>query len=157
TGIAVACILVFAVTAPPARNFTPRRSGLWEAAGQLLGNLRSPALWVIYLQAFLTMGGFVALYNFLGFHMTEPPYLLPPTAGRFPFLPSLRRTLSSSGAGVMASRDGRRPVRSRGKVTMVGGVRLARVPNHWVVIVGVVVLTAGFFAAHAVAAGWAGS
>src|SRR5699024_1578585 len=67
TGIAVACILVFAVTAPPARNFTPRRSGLWEAAGQLLGNLRSPALWVIYLQAFLTMGGFVAMYNFLGF------------------------------------------------------------------------------------------
>lgn len=157
TGIAVACILVFAVTAPPARNFTPRRSGLWEAAGQLLGNLRSPALWVIYLQAFLTMGGFVAMYNFLGFHLTEPPYLLPLWATSFIFLAYLAGTLSSPRAGVLASRYGRRPVLIGGNVMMMGGVALTLVPNLWVVIVGMVVLTAGFFAAHAVAAGWAGS
>lgn len=157
TAIAVVCVLVFAVTAPAARNFTPRRSGLGEAVGQLVGNLRSPALCVIYLQAFLTMGGFVAMYNFLGFHLAGPPFLLPVWATSLVFLAYLAGTLSSPRAGVLASRLGRKPVLIGGNLVMMGGVALTLVPNLWVIILGMVVLTAGFFAGHAVAAGWAGS
>ena len=157
TAIAVVCVLVFAVTAPAARNFTPRRSGFGEAVGQLVGNLRSPALCVIYLQAFLTMGGFVAMYNFLGFHLAGPPFLLPVWVTSFVFLAYLAGTLSSPRAGVLASRVGRKPVLIGGNLVMMGGVALTLVPNLWVIILGMVVLTAGFFAGHAVAAGWAGS
>ncbi|KAA0919168.1 MFS transporter [Dietzia sp. ANT_WB102] len=157
TAIAVVCVLTFAVTAPPARNFTPRRSRLDEAVGQLLGNLRSPTLVVIYLQAFLTMGGFVAMYNFLGFRLVEPPFQLPLWLTSLIFLAYLAGTLSSPRAGVLASRLGRKPVLIGGNLLMMGGVSLALVPNIWVIILGMVVLTAGFFAAHAVAAGWAGA
>ncbi|MDV8001148.1 MFS transporter [Rhodococcus sp. IEGM 1408] len=157
TAIAVLCVLTFSATAPPARNFTPRRSGVAEAAGQLFGNLRSPTLWVIYLQAFLTMGGFVAMYNFLGFRLAEPPFLLPLWLTSFIFLAYLAGTLSSPRAGVLASRLGRRPVLIGGNLVMMGGVALTLVANIWVIILGMVVLTAGFFAAHAVAAGWAGT
>lgn len=157
TAIAVVCVLTFAVTAPPARNFTPGRSGFATAAGQLFGNLRSPTLWVIYLQAFLTMGGFVAMYNFLGFRLAEPPFLLPLWLTSFIFLAYLAGTLSSPRAGVLASRLGRRPVLIGGNLLMMAGVALTLVSNIWVIILGMVLLTAGFFAAHAVAAGWAGT
>lgn len=157
TALAVLCVLTFLATAPPARNFTPRRSGFVEAVGQLVGNLRSPALWVIYLQALLTMGGFVAMYNFLGFHLAEPPFGLPLWLTSFIFLAYLAGTLSSPRAGVFASRIGRKPVVIGGNVVMMSGAALTLVPQLWVIVLGMVLLTAGFFAAHAVAAGWAGS
>ena len=141
----------------PLWNFTPRRSRLDEAVGQLLGNLRSPTLVVIYLQAFLTMGGFVAMYNFLGFRLAGPPFQLPLWLTSLIFLAYLAGTLSSPRAGVLASRLGRKPVLIGGNLVMITGVALTLVPSIWMIILGMVVLTAGFFAAHAVAAGWAGA
>lgn len=156
TGVAVVCVLVFLRTAPRAVNFTPRTTQFSVAIAALVGNLRSPALWVIYLQGFLTMGGFVAVYNYLGFHLSAPPFLLPLWLTSFIFLAYLAGTLSSPRAGVLASRFGRKAVLIVGNLVMIAGTALTLVPNVWVIIVGTVVLTAGFFASHAVASGWAG-
>ena len=157
TGIAVVCVLVFLRAAPKAANFTPGTTGLGEAVRALVGNLRSPALWVIYTQGFLTMGGFVALYNFLGFHLAAPPFSLPIWLVSFIFLAYLAGTLSSPRAGTLASRYGRKPVLVAGNLIMMAGTAATLVPNVWVIITGTVVLTAGFFASHAVASGWAGA
>lgn len=155
--IAVICVLSFLRLAPRARNFTPRTTRPGEAISALLGNLGSGALWVIYLQGFLTMGGFVALYNFLGFHLAAPPFSLPIWLASFIFLAYLAGTFSSPRAGALASRYGRRPVLIAGNLVMMAGTAVTLVPNLWVVIIGTVVLTAGFFASHAVASGWAGA
>ena len=40
---------------------------------------------------------------------------------------------------------------------MLGGVALTMVPQLWVIILGMVVMTGGFFASHAVASGWSGA
>ncbi|NLS08863.1 MFS transporter [Nesterenkonia sp. MY13] len=157
TGLAVACVLIFLRLAPRARNFTPGRSSFREGMGQLFGNLRSGALWVIYLQGFLTMGGFVATYNFLAFHLAAPPFLMPLWLTSFIFLAYLAGTLSSPRAGALASRIGRKPVLIGGNLVMLGGLALTLVPQVWVIILGMVVLTGGFFASHAVASGWAGA
>lgn len=157
TGVAVVCVLIFLRTAPRAVNFTPRTTRLPEALAALFGNLRSPALWVIYLQGFLTMGGFVAVYNFLGFHLSAPPFSLPLGLASLIFLAYLAGTVSSPRAGVLASRFGRKPVLIVGNLVMMAGVALTLVPTVWVIVLGTVVLTAGFFASHAVASGWAGA
>ncbi|NDK30927.1 MFS transporter [Nesterenkonia haasae] len=157
TGLAVACVAVFVLTAPRARNFTPRRSNPRQAAGQLVGNMRSPGLRVIYLQGFLTMGGFVAMYNFMAFHLAEPPFGLPVGVISLIFLAYVAGTFSSPRAGALAARVGRKPVLIGGNVLMLSGVVLTLVPNVWVLIVGMVVMTSGFFASHAVASGWSGA
>lgn len=157
TALAVICVLVFLRMAPAALRFTPRRTGVSEALGALFGNLRSGALWVIYLQGFLTMGGFVAMYNYLGFHLTGPPFLLPIWLTSLVFLAYLAGTLSSPRAGRMASRWGRKKVLLAGNLITMAGTALTLVSDVWVIIVGMVVLTGGFFAAHAVASGWAGA
>ncbi|MGO1550385.1 MAG: MFS transporter, partial [Nesterenkonia sp.] len=44
-----------------------------------------------------------------------------------------------------------------GNLIMMAGTAVTLIPNVWVIIIGTVVLTAGFFASHAVASGWAGA
>src|SRR5699024_946536 len=107
---AVVCVLIFVRAAPKAAHFTPATTLLQDAVSALIGNLRSPALWVIYLQGFLTMGGFVAVYNFLSFHLAAPPFSLPIWLASFIFLAYLAGTLSSPRAGALASKYGRKPV-----------------------------------------------
>lgn len=157
TALAVVCLVVFLRLAPASRNFTPRRTRPGEAVRALTGNLRSGALWVIYLQGFLTMGGFVAMYNYLGFELTGPEFGMPLWLTSFIFLAYLAGTVSSPRAGQLASRHSRKQVLVGGNVIMMAGVGLTLIGSLWVIIVGMVVLTGGFFASHAVASGWAGS
>ncbi len=42
--------------------------------------LQTPRQLVLFAQGFLLMGGFVALYNFLGFRLTRAPFHLAPNA-----------------------------------------------------------------------------
>ncbi|WP_229658847.1 MFS transporter [Nesterenkonia cremea] len=157
TAVAVACVVIFLKLAPAAQNFTPRRTRVGEAVRALTGNLRSGALWVIYLQGFLTMGGFVAMYNYLGFQLTGPEFGMPLWLSSFIFLAYLAGTFSSPRAGQLASRFSRKQVLIWGNVIMMAGVGLTLIGSIWVIILGMVVLTGGFFASHAVASGWAGS
>lgn len=158
TALAVVCVVIFVRTAPASVHFTPARPRRPAVAVRALaGNLRSGPLLVIYLQGFLTMGGFVAMYNFLGFHLQAPPYLLPLWFVSLIFLAYLAGTLSSPRAGQLAARHGRKPVLVAGNLIMMVGTGLTLVPSVVVIISGMVLLTAGFFAAHAVAAGWSGA
>lgn len=157
TALAVVCVLVFLKLAPDALNFTPRRTRVGEAVRALTGNLRSGALWIIYLQGFLTMGGFVAMYNYLGFELTGPEFGMPLWLTSFVFLAYLAGTFSSPRAGQLAARFSRKQVLIWGNLIMMAGVGLTLVGNVWVIIIGMVVLTGGFFASHAVASGWAGA
>ncbi|MDV3123286.1 MFS transporter [Mycobacterium sp. 21AC1] len=157
--VAVLCALAaaaFIKLAPPARGFTPARSQR-DLARRLLVNLRSPRQLVLYSQAFLLMGGFVALYNFLGFRLMAAPFHLPQTVVSLVFLAYLAGTWASARAGAEATRFGRRPVLLASIVTMIVGVALTVSTNIVAVLVGLVIATAGFFGAHAIASGWVGS
>ena len=117
-------------------------------------NLRSRVQLALYAQGFLLMGAFVAVYNYLGFHLAQPPFSLAPAVVTLLFLAYLAGTVSSPRAGAVAVRRGRFPVLEASIGTTAAGAVLMAVPSTFVVIVGLIVFTAGFFAAHAVASGW---
>ena len=148
---------IFLWLVPRARGFVPGRARSLRGPGvvaRLVVNLRSPIQLALYAQGFLLMGAFVAVYNYLGFHLTEPPFSLAPGAVTVLFLAYLAGTVSSPRAGAAAVRRGRFPVLLASIGVTAGGAALMAVPVTAVVIVGLVVFTAGFFAAHAVASGW---
>lgn len=124
------------------------------AAAGRLRMLLSPRLLVLDAQGLLLMGGFVAVYNYLGFRLTAEPFGLSSGVVSLVFLAYLAGTWSSARTGRLVVRHGRRRVLIVSTGVMAAGV-LATL-SGWLplALVGLVVLTAGFFGAHAVASGW---
>lgn len=161
--VAVVCgiaALSFVKLAPQPRGFVPsNRSGTNPEGGlaqRLFANLRSRRQLTLFAQAFLLMGGFVALYNYLGFRLSGAPFYLPPFAVSLVFLAYLAGTWASSRAGAEASRFGRKAVLLASVTVMIGGVAITLSDNVIAVLAGLVIATAGFFGAHSIAAGWTG-
>ncbi|KJL27595.1 MFS transporter [Microbacterium oxydans] len=159
--VAIACALAAALflwLTPKSQGFVPHRlrsesSGpVWS---RLLLPLRSTTLLAVYAQGFLLMGAFVAMFNYLGFHLSAPPFLLPAWLVTLLFVAYLAGTVSSPWAGGLASRHGRYPVMIGSTLIMASGALLMLVPQIAVVLVGLILFTAGFFGAHAIASGWA--
>jgi predicted MFS family arabinose efflux permease len=144
--------VAFVRLAPPARGFRPAAVG--GLIRRLLDNLRSPRQLALYSQAFLLMGGFIAIYNFLGFRLTAAPFQLPHTLVSLVFLAYLAGTVASARAGAAADRFGRRKVLLGSIATMIVGTALTVSDHIAVVLIGLVIATAGFFGAHAIASGW---
>lgn len=149
----------FTRLAPAPRGFRPG-TGADAAEGslahRLLVNLRSGRQLALYLQGFLLMGGFVAMYNFLGFRLSAPPFALPQSVVSLVFVAYLAGTWASARAGASATRHGRGPVLLGSIVVMALGVGITLSTNVVVVLIGLLVATAGFFGAHAIASGWTG-
>lgn len=155
---AVSAVL-FLVLVPRARGFVAGRSRERGDRGPSLlsriwVNLKTPAQLALYTQGFLLMGAFVAVYNYLGFHLAAPPFLLSPVVVTLLFLAYLAGTFSSPRAGVLAVRHGRFIVLVASIGLTAVGVMLMAVPLVPVIVAGLIVFTAGFFGAHAVASGW---
>lgn len=151
--IAVAFVLLL----PPSRNFV-RRTGLdlrfhLAAWG---GHLRHPALPLLFLVGFLSMGAFVTVYNYAGFRLIADPYDLDQSQIGMIFLAYLFGMVASPTAGLMADRFGRTPVVAAGALVMLAGLAATLMAPLAGIIIGVVVLTIGFFTVHAVASGWVG-
>jgi predicted MFS family arabinose efflux permease len=152
--------LVFVKLAPAPRGFIPsNRSGAnpeGSLAHRLAANLRSPRQLTLFALGFLLMGGFVAMYNFLGFRLTAAPFFLPPFAVSLVFLAYLAGTWASSRAGAESTRFGRKRVLLVSIAIMVTGVAITLSDNVIAILVGLVIATAGFFGAHSIASGWTG-
>ncbi|OZB83456.1 MAG: MFS transporter [Microbacterium sp. 14-71-5] len=157
TGLCALAAALFLWLAPRSQGFVPMRLRAERVEGvptRLLRLLRSPRQLALYAQAFLLMGAFVAVYNYLGFHLAAPPFALPAWLVTLLFLAYLAGTASSPWAGILASRVGRYPVLLGSVAVMAGGAALMLAPLTVIVLVGLLLFTGGFFGAHAVASGW---
>src|SRR5699024_4773937 len=127
--LAVASASCFLLLTPQARKFSPTTTSPRKAIASITTNLRPAVLNVMYLLGMLLMGGFVAVYNFLGFHLVEEPFNLPVSVVSLLFLAYLMGTVTSPWAGAMATKY--RPSRVLMVLTliMIIGVLLTLVPN----------------------------
>lgn len=156
--LATAAAVAFLVLVPRAQGFVPAKvAGLRGALRMLGGHLRNVRLLAIYAQAFLMMGGFVAVYNYLGFRLSGAPFGLPATVISLIFLAYLSGTFSSRWAATMTTRFGRRNVLLAGLALAMAGLALTLASNLVLILAGLVVFTGGFFAAHSIGSGWTGA
>ncbi|MFE6647825.1 MFS transporter [Nocardioides sp. NPDC057772] len=154
-----------AIAAIVAITLIPRAQGWVRPTGRpatsvrqgVLANLRDPGMLVLYGQAALLMGGFVATYNYLGFRLEREPFGLPVAISSQIFFAYLGGTVSSSVAGRLAATHGRRKVMLTCVVITIVGVVMTLPDNLAMVLTGLFVLTTGFFGAHGVASGWVGA
>jgi len=156
--LATLAAVAFLLLVPKARGFVASGgTGLRGAFRTLAGHVRHGRLLALYLQAFLMMGGFVAVYNYLGFRLSGEPFTLPATLISLIFLAYLSGTVTSRWAAGLTMRFGRRSVLLAGLALSVGGLALTLTQSLALILAGLVVFTGGFFAAHSIGAGWTGA
>ena len=153
-GIGAVCAAITVVTLPPG---TARRGNaqLKEVVAGLMTAVRRPVLLAQYAVALLAMGSFVALYNAAGFRLTGDPLNLSPAIASLVFLAYATGSVSSAAAGRLVARVGRRRALIGSLLLTAVGAALTLPDSLPLVIAGFLVLTCAFFAAHAVANGWA--
>jgi YNFM family putative membrane transporter len=151
--IAVAFVLLLPASRSVRRVQGP---GLATHVSAWLGHLRDGPMLSLYLVAFLAMGAFVAVYNYIGFRLAAPPYGLSQAQIGLIFLTYLVGMAASSWAGASADRFGRRPILIAGALVALAGQALTLAAPLWLVVAGVALLTGGFFVVHSVASGWVG-
>ncbi len=152
----LASAVLFWYALPLSRNFRPQRSNLHSLIGGLARESRDPGLRLLVICAFVLMGAFVMIYNYIGFRLQQSPFGLSQTAVGFIFIVYLLGSFSSAWMGALATRYGRRRVFPAGLALMAFGAGLTVFDNLAAIVVGMAAITSGFFGAHSVASSWVG-
>ena len=152
--VGLGCVVVVRLLLPASRHFVAVPASVGRLAAMTRRALRDPALLALYATGACSVGAFVAVFNALGFRLTSTPFDLGLGTAGLVFLVYPIGTLGSMVAGRLADRFSRRGVVPVGCLIAVAGVLLTLPNSLPVVVVGLAVMTAGFFAVHGVASGW---
>lgn len=145
--------MYFILALPQSKHFISRPLNLKTLFGSLLSHLKNPVLVLLFFIALFLMGSFVTIFNYLGFKLEGPPYHLSMTVIGWMFLVYLVGTFSSAWFGMLGDKLGRPMFIIIGTLLMVLGVLLTLPVHLFYQVMGIVVLTFGFFGAHSVASG----
>lgn len=156
--LGLASMLAFRMLLPPSRHFVPRRGlNLAHHRTSLAHHLRGQReLPVLFAMAFVLMGSFVTLYNYIGYRLLAPPYSMGQATIGAIFVVYLVGVVASPLSGRLADTLGRGRVLIASLAVMLGGVALTLLHPVAAIVAGVACVTFGFFAGHAVASGWVG-
>ena len=154
--MSLACALWFTRTLPPSRHFRPQPLQPKRLVLSLLRAWGDPLLRTLYMVGFLAMGSFVALYNYVSYHLMAAPYNLSPALVGWIFLLYLAGTFSSAFLGRLSDRYGRAPMLGLSLAIQLTGATVSLAGPLLVKILGIAIFTFGFFGAHSIASGWVG-
>lgn len=148
------CALAVRLLLPASRNFVPVPARLGRLVGLMRDALTDPALLALYAIGGCGMGAFVAIYNALSFRLVAEPFALGLGAAGLVFLVYPVGTVGSVVAGRLADMFSRRLVVPIASLVLAAGLLLTVPDRLLLVVLGVAVMTGGFFAVHGVASGW---
>ncbi|MGW1805004.1 MFS transporter [Streptomyces sp. NPDC002078] len=149
--IAVGCAIAFRLLLPAPKHFTAGSLRPRVLLGTVRAHLANPLLRRLYAIGALFMTVFGGVYTVIGYRLTGAPFGLPQGIIGSIFLVYLVGTVSASTAGRLVGRLGRRGALYLAGGTTAAGLLLSLAPSLPLVLLGLVLITAGFFAGHAVA------
>jgi YNFM family putative membrane transporter len=149
--------LIFAVRLPPSRHFARRALAIGALARSYRAHLADPALRLLFAEAFLIMGAFVTVYNYITFRLLAPPFDLSQTKVGMIFAVYLVGIISSAWVGHLAGRLGRARMLPLGIAIELLGAVTTLSDSVPVIVFGIALVTFGFFASHSVASSWVGA
>ncbi|ORM57753.1 MFS transporter [Pantoea rodasii] len=148
--------LMFWKILPASRHFRPASLRPRSLLINFRLHWRDKGLPFLFAEGFLLMGAFVTLFNYIGYRLLSAPWSLSQAVVGLLSVVYLTGSWSSPKAGAMTSRFGRGPVMIGATAIMLAGLLLTAFNTLWLILPGMMLFTAGFFAAHSVASGWIG-
>ncbi|MFF4925509.1 MFS transporter [Kitasatospora sp. NPDC001261] len=149
--LALLATLAFRLLIPAARHFTPAQVDARALTRTVGRHLRNPLLLRLYLLGMLFMAVFGAVYNTVGYRLIAAPFHLPESIAASIFVVYLVGTGTSAAAGRLAGRLGRRGALYVSIGVTAAGLLLSLAESLTCALLGLVLITAGFFAGHATA------
>lgn len=149
------CAVITLLVLPRQRRFQPKALGFRREAEAMINHWKNPRLAGLFIIAGLAMGGFVSLYNYVGFVLIHDYGLSEALVGAV-FVLYLAGTWSSARAGVWTGRFGPGITLLLGSIAMTASLAVSLVPNLVVLIAALLVFTASFFVVHSTASSWVG-
>ena len=153
---ALASALMFWKILPESRHFRPSSLRPKTLFINFRLHWRDPGLPLLFAQGFLLMGAFVTLFNYIGYRLMQGPWYLSQAVVGLLSVAYLTGTWSSPKAGAMTAKFGRGPVIIVSTAVMLFGLVLTVFSPLAIIFIGMLLFSAGFFAAHSVASGWIG-
>ncbi|MBR7675214.1 MFS transporter [Streptomyces daliensis] len=147
------CAVAFRLLVPKARHFKARPASARALGRTVAMHLSDPLLRRLYAIGLLFMTVFGAVYTVIGYRLVAEPFGLSQGLVGSIFVIYLVGTVASATAGRLNARLGRRGTLYLGIGTASAGLLLSLSDNMVAVVLGLVLITAGFFAGHAVASG----
>ncbi|WP_435304152.1 MULTISPECIES: MFS transporter [Pseudomonas] len=155
-GLALIAAAVFWRILPESRNFRPRSLNPRNLLDGFTLHFRDAGLPLLFLEAFVLMGAFVTLFNYIGYRLLAEPYHLDQAVVGLLSVVYLSGIYSSAKVGALADKLGRRRMLWATIALMLAGLALTMATPLVLVIPGMLVFTFGFFGAHSVASSWIG-
>ncbi|WP_185061960.1 MFS transporter [Pseudomonas putida] len=155
-GLALVAAAVFWRILPESRNFSARSMNPRSLLNGFTQHFRDAGLPWLFLEAFLLMGAFVTLFNYIGYRLLAEPYHMSQALVGLLSVVYLAGIYSSAQIGALSDKLGRRKVFWMSILLMFGGLLLTLFSPLVLVIIGMLVFTFGFFGAHSVASSWIG-
>jgi MFS transporter, YNFM family, putative membrane transport protein len=154
--LGIAAAAEFWRSLPRSKNFVPHAGGFGALPAGIRQHVGDAGLPWLFGLAFLQMGCFVSMYNYIAYRLLAAPFgLRQSLVGAIAFL-YLIGIFSSVWAGRMADRLGRRGVLWRVMAVMVAGLLLTLPDSLFFIVGGMALFTFGFFACHSVTSSWVG-
>jgi YNFM family putative membrane transporter len=134
---------------PTQRHFKPAPLKVGKCLKAYGFHLKNPQLVILYLLIGLAFGTFVNLSNYLMMVLSDYPYNLPSDIRSLMFLTLLGGTTSSSLAGRFAKRHSQIAGVAFGAIIMLMANFLMSWSNIYTMVIGMVMVSVGFFFCHA--------
>ena len=154
--LSVAATFLLWLILPHSRHFQARPLEFGMLARSLGRHLAEPGMLQLFAMGFVLLGCFVTVYNYIGYRLVAAPYGFRQSAVAALFSVYVVGVFTSTWAGRLSGRLGRRRVLWWMPAVMLLGVLLTLFSWLPLVVAGVVLVTAGFFAGHSVASSWVG-
>ncbi|SFI75928.1 MFS transporter [Brevibacillus centrosporus] len=154
--ISLIASLIFWLNLPKSQNFHPRAPEVGKLISSMGSHLKDPGLLCLFGIGFLILGSNVGLYNYIGYVLTAQPYALSQSLVGWIFIVFLVGTVSSVWMAKQAEKHGRAKVMIVSLIITLLGACLTLDAHLWVKILGLPVLTFGFFGSHSIASSWVG-
>lgn len=154
--LALASAVMFWRILPASRHFRPSSLKPHTLAINFRLQFRDAGLPMLFAEGFLLMGAFVTLFNYIGYRLLAAPWFLSQAVVGLLSVVYLTGTYSSPKAGALTARYGRGPVLMVSIMIMLAGLLVTWFDSLIIILIGMMLFTAGFFAAHSTASGWIG-
>ena len=152
---AIAAVL-FVRYLPQSRRFVHQPLEVGPALHRFRGLFRDAGLPWLFAEGTVLLGGFVTVYNYIGYRLMAPPYALSQSVVGLIFSVYLVGIFSSSWVGHLAGRLGRRKVLWTMFVLELVGLGMTLLTSLWLIVAGIAVITFGFFGGHSIVSSWVG-